>query len=88
MSAETKVNNCFIINKMYVMQFLSFYTIKPLTLQMDHAKLIDILTSLTVSHAILPRAMCFATSRPAKHQYVAILTRVDMHLGQSEDVYS
>ena len=34
---------------------------------MDHAKLLDVLTSLPVSHAILPRAMCFATSRPANH---------------------
>ena len=25
------------------------------------------LTSLPVSHAILPRAVCFATSRPANH---------------------
>ena len=32
---------------------------------MDHAKLIDVLTSLPVSQSILPRAMCFATSRPA-----------------------
>ena len=34
---------------------------------MDHANLLDILTSLPVSHAILPRAVCFATSRPANH---------------------
>ena len=34
---------------------------------MDHAKLLDVLTSLPVSHAILPRAECFATSRPANH---------------------
>ena len=34
---------------------------------MDHAKLLDVLTSLPVSHAILPRAVCFATSRPANH---------------------
>ena len=54
---------------------------------LDHAKLLDILTSLPVSHAILPRAVCFATSRPATMQYVVILTRVVMHLGQSEDVY-
>ena len=36
-------------------------------LRMDHAKLLDVLTSLRVSHAILPRAECFATSRPANH---------------------
>ena len=32
---------------------------------MDHAKLLDVLTSLPVSQSILPRAVCFATSRPA-----------------------
>ena len=36
-----------------------------LTLRMDHAKLLDVLMSLPVSHAILPRAVCFATSCPA-----------------------
>ena len=41
--------------------------LKPLTLRMDHVKLRDVLTSLPVSHAILPRAVCFATSRPANH---------------------
>ena len=34
---------------------------------MDHAKLLDVLTSLPVSQSILPRALCFATSRPANH---------------------
>ena len=34
---------------------------------MDHAKLLDVLTSFPVSRAILPRAMCFATSHPANH---------------------
>ena len=38
-----------------------------MTLWMDHANLLDVLTSLPVSHAILPRAECFATSRPADH---------------------
>ena len=36
-------------------------------LRMDLAKLLDALTSLPVSHAIIPRAVCFATSRPANH---------------------
>ena len=40
---------------------------KPLTLRMDHAKLLDVLTSLPVSHAILLRVVCFATSRPSNH---------------------
>ena len=34
---------------------------------MDHAKILDVLTSLPVSHVILPRVVCFATSRPANH---------------------
>ena len=50
---------------MYVMHFLPFIPFKPLTLRMDHAKVLDVLTSLSVSHAILPRAVCFATSRLA-----------------------
>ena len=44
-----------------------FIPLKPLTLRMDQAKLLDVLTSFPVSHAILPRAVCFATSRPANH---------------------
>ena len=42
---------------------------------MDLAKLLDVLTSLPVSHAILPRAVCFATSRPANH---AICSFIDL----------
>ena len=34
---------------------------------MDHAKLLDVLTSLPVNQSILPRAVCFATSGPANH---------------------
>ena len=41
--------------------------IKTLTLQMDPAKLLDVLTSLPISQSILPRVVCFATSRPANH---------------------
>ena len=44
-----------------------FILLKPLTLWVDSAKLLEVLTSLPVSHAILPRAVCFATSRPANH---------------------
>ena len=44
-----------------------FKPLKPLTLRMDHAKLLDVLTSLPVSHAVLLRAVCFAMSRPAYH---------------------
>ena len=69
------------------MHFLSFYTIKTIDVTGDHVKLLDILTSLPVSHAILPRAVCFATSRPANHAICSLLTQGDMHLGQSEGVY-
>ena len=44
-----------------------FILLQPLTLRMDHVKLLDVLTSLPVSQAILPRAVCFATSRPTNH---------------------
>ena len=50
---------------------------------MDHAKLLDILTSLPVSHAILPRAVCFATSRPANH---AICSFIDSSGYASEPI--
>ena len=52
---------------MYVMHFGHLRPLKPLTLQVDHVQLLDIQMSLPVSHAILPRAVCFATSRPANH---------------------
>ena len=48
--------------------FCHFIPFKPLTFRIDHAKLLDVLTSLPVSQAILPRAMCFATSRLANHE--------------------
>ena len=41
---------------------------------MDHAKLLDVVTSLPISHSILPCAVCFATSRPANH---AICSYID-----------
>ena len=44
-----------------------FIPLKPPTLRMDRAKSLDVLTSLPVSHAILPRAVRFATSGPANH---------------------
>ena len=44
-----------------------FIPLKPLTLRFDHEKLLDVLTSLPVSHAILPRAECFSTLRPVNH---------------------
>ena len=44
-----------------------FIPLKPLKLQMDRAKLLDVPTSLPVSYAKLPRAVCFAMSRLANH---------------------
>ena len=41
---------------------------------MDHAKLLEVLTSRPLSHAILPCAVCFATSRPANN---AICSYID-----------
>ena len=64
-----------------------FRPLKSLTLRMDHAKLLDVLTSFPVSHAISPHAVRFATSRPANHAICILLTRVDMHLGQSFYIY-
>ena len=48
------------------MHFLSFYTVKTINVT-DHEKLLDVQTSLLVSHVILPHAVCFATSHPANH---------------------
>ena len=42
---------------------------------MDNAELLDVLTSLPVNYTILPRALCFATSRPASH---AICSFIDL----------
>ena len=44
-----------------------------MTLRMDHAKLLYVLTSLPVSHAVLPRAKCFATSRPINHAICSLI---------------
>ena len=52
-----------------------FIPLKPLALRMDSAKLLDVLTSLSKSHAILPCAMCFATSCSANH---AICSFIDL----------
>ena len=60
-----------------------FIPLKPLTLRMDHAKLLDILTSFPISHAILPHAMCFETSRPANH---AICSFIDSSGYASEPI--
>ena len=66
-----------------------FRPLKPLRLRMNHARLLDVLTSLPVSHAILPRALCFVTSRKANHvtcSYISSSGR-QIKISQSEDVY-
>ena len=68
---------------MYVMHFLPFRPLKPLTLRMDHAKLLDVPTSLPVSHKILSRVVCFATSRPVNHATCSYTNAVDRHLSKS-----
>ena len=58
-------------------------TLKPLTLLMDHAKLLDVLTLLPLSHAILPCVVCFATSRLAYHamwQWIVIWANHNMFI--------
>ena len=62
-----------------------FGPFKALTLRMDHAKLLDALMSLPVSHPILPRALQRNIQQTMQH--VAILAALDRHLSQSEDVY-
>ena len=44
-----------------------FGPLKPLVLRVDHAKLLDVLTSLPQNHAVLTRAVCFVKSHPANH---------------------
>ena len=58
----------FYYKKRYMLCILChFIPLKPLTLRMDHAKLLNVLTSIPLSHAILPRPVYFAASRPANH---------------------
>ena len=54
--------------------------LNSLMLYMDQVKLLDILTSRHVSHAMLPHAVCFATSRLATMQHVVISAAVNGHL--------
>ena len=56
-----------IIVHLYVMNSCHFGPLKPLALRTYDAKLLDVLTSLPVRHALLPLAVCFAASRPAYH---------------------
>ena len=59
-----------------------FILLKPLALRMDHAKLLDVLTSLPVNHAILPRAVCFETSRPANNAICSFIDSSGYASGQ------
>ena len=55
---------------------------------MDHAKLLGVLTSLPVSHAILARVVSCALQRHVrKTMRHVIISAVDRHLCQSEYVY-
>ena len=49
---------------------------------MDHAKILYVQTSLPVSHAILPRAVCFATSCPANHAICSFIDSSGYASGQ------
>ena len=66
MSTEHK-STIVLYNKCMFCISCHFRPLKPLKLRMDHSKLLDVLTSLPVSYAILPRAVCFATSHLANH---------------------
>ena len=67
MSTETYVNTCFIVKINVCYAFPDIYTIKTVDVTDGSCEIADVLTSLPVTHAILPRAMCFAASRPANH---------------------
>ena len=64
------------------MHFLPLWTIKPVDVQMNHAQLLVSLTSLPVSHAILPPVVL-----SGKPNDVVLTAAVDKHLSQSENVY-
>ena len=63
--------------------FCHFGPLKPLTIRMDLAIFFDVLTSLPVSHAMLPLQRHVRQSM----RHVVISAAVDRHLSQSEDVY-
>ena len=76
MSTETSVNNNVLLYNKYMLYIsCHFGPLKPLMLWMDQVKLLDVLTSLPVSHSILPRVVCFASAAEGRH------------LSQSEDAY-
>ena len=54
---------------------------KPLALRMDYAKLLDVLTTLPVSHAILPRAVYLATLRTANHAICSYIESIGYAYG-------
>ena len=59
-----------------------FISLKPFTLRMHHAKLLDVLTSFPKCHAILPRAVCFATLRLANHAICSFIDSCGYASGQ------
>ena len=64
-----------------------FGLLNPLTLRMDHGKLLDILMSLPISHAILPLLCALQRHVRQTMRHVVLSATVDRHLSQSEDVY-
>ena len=61
-----------------------FGPLKALRLWKDHAKLLDVLMSLPVSHAILPRALQHHIQQTMQH---VVILAVERHLSQSADFY-
>ena len=65
------------------MHFLPFWTIKTIDVTDGSCEFFDVLTSLPVSHVILPLQRHVRQSM----RHVVISAAVDRHLSQSEDVY-
>ena len=69
------------------MYFQSFKIFQPLTLQLDHAKLLDVLTSLPESHAVLLHIQWFVTSHLKNHVTCTYISHVARLQLQSEDAW-
>ena len=62
-----------------------FGPLKPLTLRVDNAKLLEVLTSLPVSHAKFSRAISLQRHVRQTMRHVVISASVERHLSRSED---
>ena len=67
------------------MHFLSFYTVK--TVDIKDGSLLDFLASLPISHVILPRAACFAPSRPANHAICSFIDSRGISIWANQKVF-